>query len=97
MSFAGTVVNGSIVLDGSPHLPEGSRVEVELVEEDDLDAELASCPPPPVTETYEEVLESLRQSHAEVKAGANRVSVEEAFAKLDAEFRRLEVQVMTRD
>jgi predicted DNA-binding antitoxin AbrB/MazE fold protein len=88
MSFAGTVVNGSIVLDGSPRLPEGSRVDVELVQEDDLDAELASCPPQPQTETYEEVLESLRQSYAEIQAGARGMSIEEAFAKVDLELRK---------
>jgi hypothetical protein len=32
MTFAGTVVNGVIVLDSPNHLPEGARVEVFLRE-----------------------------------------------------------------
>lgn len=43
-----------------------------------------------VTETHEEVLESVRQSYAELKIGTKGVSVEEAFAKLDAEFQKLD-------
>jgi hypothetical protein len=37
MTLQWTVVNGAIVLDGSPALPEGARVWVELETEDELD------------------------------------------------------------
>lgn len=60
-----------------------------LLEDDDLDAELAAMPVPPGTETHEEFLESLRQSIAEVKSGVPGLSVEEAFANVDAELRKL--------
>jgi len=87
MSFPGTVVNGSIVLDGAPRLPEGSRVDVSFLDEDDeLDAELAAMPIPPETETHEEFLESLRQSLADVKAGRNLGRpVDEVFADIARE------------
>ena len=71
-------MNGSIVLDGAPRLPEGSRVEVAFLEDDDLDAEPASIPIPPETETHEEFLESLRQFYSEVQAGIRGISAEEA-------------------
>lgn len=44
MTIEGTVINGVVVLDGSPQLPEGKRVIVDL-EGDDFG------PPPPSTET----------------------------------------------
>ena len=65
------------------------NIENTALLEDDLDAELAAMPVPPETETHEEFLESLRQSIAEVKSGASGLSVEEAFANVDAELRKL--------
>ncbi len=64
MTLEGTVVNGAIVLDGAPALPEGARVRVELSGDDPDDA-----PPPPTTETHEEFLASLRESIANVNDG----------------------------
>jgi len=65
MTLEGTVVNGTIVLDGSARLPEGARVRVELTELDDPD-DLA----PPV-EHYdrEKELAILREAVEDVKAG----------------------------
>jgi hypothetical protein len=37
MTLEGTVVNGAIVLDGSPILPEGARVRIELAANLDRD------------------------------------------------------------
>lgn len=85
MTLQGTVVNGTIVLDGNPPLAEGARVRVEYAEDDEFD----DIAPPPTTETYEEHLAILRQSIAEAKAGIPGRTVEEAMAEVDAELRRL--------
>ena len=76
MTLEGTVVNGVIVLDGDPELPEGARVSVELAAEDDWD----DIGPPP-TETYEEHLAILRESIEDAKAGQTR-PLEEAMAEI---------------
>lgn len=68
MTLQGTVVNGLIVLDGVSRLPEGTKVRVEVLEEEDTD----DFPPPPSTETYEEHLTALRASLEDVKAGRGR-------------------------
>jgi hypothetical protein len=70
MTLEGTVVNGMIVLDGAAQLPEGARVRVELAQEDPDAWE--NAPPPPSTETREELLASLRESIADAKAGRGR-------------------------
>ncbi len=74
MTLEGAVVNGVIVLDGGAKLPEGTRVRVELADDDDL------CPPP---EPYdrEKELAILRQSLEDVKAGRG-APFEEFMAKL---------------
>ena len=86
MTWEGTIVNGAFVPDGPPPFPEGTRVRVESVEDADLWDELATMPPPPVTETREEFLESLRQSYADVKAGVKGTPAAEFFAELKREF-----------
>ncbi len=68
MTLEGTVVNGTIVLDGAPPLHEGARVRVELTGADDLE-DWENAPPPPTTETHEEFLASLRESIANVNDG----------------------------
>jgi hypothetical protein len=82
MTLQGIVVNGVIVLDGAPALPEGARVWVELEAEDELD----DIAPPPPTETYEQHLASLRQSIADAKAGVGGMTLEKFAAELDKEF-----------
>jgi hypothetical protein len=67
MTLEGTVVNGVIVLDGAPPLPEGARVRVELSVGDPDDV-----PPPPSTETHEEHLASLREGIEDAKVGRGR-------------------------
>ena len=79
MSLEGTVVNGVVVLDGSPHLPEGLRVRVDLDDEDDIG-------PPLPTETYEEHLAALRQSIADMDAGVKGIPLDEVMAQISAEF-----------
>jgi hypothetical protein len=67
MTLEGTVVNGVIVLDGNPQLPEGARVRVELADdEDDL------RDPGMEPGTREEELAILRQSIEDMKAGRGR-------------------------
>jgi len=78
MILEGTVINGVVVLDGSPQLPEGQRVIVDL-EGDDFG-------PPPTTETYAEHLQLLRQSLAMMDAGERGMPLEEFAAELKAEF-----------
>lgn len=75
MSLEGTIVNGSIRLDGNPALPEGVRVRVELEDEDDL-------APPPSSETYEQHLAILRQSIAETKSGVGGVEARQFLKEL---------------
>jgi hypothetical protein len=79
MALEGTVVNGVIVLDGDPSLPEGARVRVELTE-DDFD----NVPPRPTTETYEEHLAILRQSIEDAKTGAGGVEARQFLKDLAA-------------
>lgn len=68
MSYEGTVVNGVIVPDGSPALPEGARVRFDL-EDDDTD-------PPPEPYDREAELAILRESIREAKAGLGRPFLE---------------------
>lgn len=85
MALEGTVVNGVLVFDGPPP-PDGTRLRVELSDADsDLWDELARVPPPP-TDTYEEHLEALRQSIAEMKAGVPGMPLAEFAAQLKKEF-----------
>ena len=67
MTLEGTVINGVIVLDGTPPLPEGARVRVELA-----DDEVADFPAPPITETQEEHLAQLREGIEDAKRGRGR-------------------------
>ena len=77
MSFAGTVVNGAIVLDDSACLPDGYRVRVEL--EDELDGDDIGAPPEPYDrETH---LALLREGLEDVKAGRTR-PFDEAMAEI---------------
>jgi hypothetical protein len=85
MAIEGTVVNGVLVFDGPPP-PDGTRLRLEVADaDDDLWDELDKVPPPPTTETYEEHLEALRQSIAEMKAGVPGMPLKEAMAKIAAE------------
>jgi hypothetical protein len=71
----GTVTNGTIVLEHPQQLPEGARVRVQLVNEPDSN-DWAVIPP---TESYEQHLETLRQSLADT---ASNVGGEEMRAFL---------------
>ena len=81
MSFAGTVVNGAIVLDDSACLPDGYRVRVEL--EDELDGDDIGAPPEPYDrETH---LALLREGLEDVKAGRGR-PFDEVMAEIEQEY-----------
>lgn len=77
MSLAGTVVNGTIVLDGMSRLPEGARVRVDL--DGELDPDDIGAPP----ESYqrETHLALLREAMEDVKAGRTR-PFDEAMAEI---------------
>ncbi len=88
MSFAGTVVNGTIVLDGSTRLPDGFRVRVEL--ETELDGDDIGAPPEPYD--YEEHLTALRESYADAKAGRGR-PVDEVMEEIAKEYNLPKIDV----
>jgi hypothetical protein len=79
MTLEGTVVNGTIVLDGGAQLPNGARVRVELTDPDDL-------APPPEPYDREKELAILREALEDVKAGRG-TPFEEFMAKLAAEYK----------
>jgi hypothetical protein len=61
------------------------RLEVADTDNDLWD-ELDKVPPPPTTETYEEHLEALRQSIAEMKAGVPGISLQELAAEMKKQY-----------
>ncbi len=65
MTLEGTVLNGVIVLDGGARLPEGERVRVELLDDDNLT-------PPPEPYDRDKELAILRESIEDMKAGRGR-------------------------
>jgi hypothetical protein len=81
MTLDGTVVNGTIVLNGGAMLAEGAKVRVEFEDEDAIG-------PPPTTETHDEHLACLRRSLAAMDAGERGRSVEDVFAEIDRELSR---------
>jgi hypothetical protein len=78
MTLEGTVVNGVIVLDGTPPLPEGARVRVEL-------AEKVEYPHPMAPYDREKELAVLRDRNAEMQAGAPGIPLKEGMDRIAAE------------
>lgn len=88
MTLEGTVVNGAIVLDGTPALPEGARVRVELADGlDDIDIPTAGLayPHPLAPYNREKEIALLRERIAEMKAGVPGIPVDEAMAQIARE------------
>ena len=81
MKLLGTIVNGRLELDTPTDLPEGTRM-VSLQFEDWEDFE---GPYPVPEETWDEHLAELRVRIAELDAGVPGMTVEQAFAAIDAE------------
>lgn len=79
MELEGTVVNGVIVLDGNPPLPEGVRVRVELDSERDEDNIRIPALEPG---TREDELAALREAYAEAKAGIGGVEARQFLKDL---------------
>ncbi len=77
MKLLGTIVNGRVELDTPTDLPDGTRV-VSLEAEEFEDYPLPQ-------ESWEEHIADLRVRIAELDAGAPCMTVDEAFAALDAE------------
>lgn len=78
MKLEGIVVNGVIVLDGGARLPEGERVRIEVVDDDDL-------APPLEPYDREKELAILREALEDVKAGRTR-PFEEVMAEIAARY-----------
>ncbi len=78
MTLEGTVLNGVIVLDGGARLPEGERVRVELLNDDDL-------APPPEPYDRDKELAILRESIEDMKAGRT-VDARQALADIARKF-----------
>jgi hypothetical protein len=79
MTLEGTVVNGMIVLDTGAQLPEGTRVRVELADEDD------DLFPPPEPYDRDKELAILHEALEDVRAGRG-MPFEEFMANLAAEY-----------
>ena len=75
MSLEGTVVNGMIVLNGNPRLPEGARVRVEL-------EDVFEYPHPLAPYDRENELALLRVRMLETNAG---VPLKEGMARIAVE------------
>lgn len=80
MEQFGTMQNGVIVPDNPDTVADGTRVVYESAEEDWPDV------PYPFYETREEILASLRESIAEMKAGVKGMPIEEFRAELRREY-----------
>jgi len=78
MALEGTVLNGVVVFDGNPQLPEGTRVRVELEEVFEYPHPLA-----PYDREREGAL--LRERIATMQAGEKGIPVDEAMARIAAE------------
>jgi hypothetical protein len=68
MNLEGSVMNGVVVFDDNPQLPEGTRVRVELTDNDNIPRNPALEPG-----TREEELAALRESIEEMKGGIGGV------------------------
>ena len=78
----GTMRNGVIVPDEPDTIPEGRRITLDFAEDEEDGAWPADCPPPPSTETREELIASLREDLAAIRAGERGLPVAEAFARI---------------
>jgi hypothetical protein len=79
MTLEGTIVNGMVVLDTGAQLPEGTRVRVELADEDN------DLFPPPEPYDRDKELAILREALEDVKAGRG-MPFEEFMANLAAQY-----------
>jgi hypothetical protein len=74
----GTVVNGVIVPDGAPALPDGARVRFEV-------EETFEYPHPLAPYDREKEVALLRERIAEAQAGVTGIPLAEAMARIEAE------------
>ena len=79
MSLAGTIVNGSIQLDGNPSLPEGVRVWV------DFEAAQFEYPHPLAPYDREKEVAILRERIATMDAGGPGMTVDEVEVRIVAD------------
>lgn len=88
MVLEGRVMNGVVVLDNGSQLPEGTRVLLQVIEDEADEAMILpdpSLPPDHPLAPYnrEVVIDLLRQSIEEMKAGGGR-PFEEVMAEIAA-------------
>jgi hypothetical protein len=79
----GTIVDGRVELDVPSKLPTGTRVRLEVADDD-------------LKETFEEHMAKLRQSIADMDAGVPGYTVDEAKALMDDEIRKLKADAECR-
>ena len=82
----GTMRNGVIVPDEPDTFPEGTRIALEQTTDDEDGSWPADAPPPPSTETREELLASLREDVAAIRAGLRGKPLEVFAAELKRDF-----------
>lgn len=94
MVLEGRVVNGVVVLDEGSQLPEGTRVLLQVIEDDEVEAYEAmilpdpSLPPDHPLAPYNREVEIaiLRKRIEAMKAGEVGIPLDEAIARLATEF-----------
>ena len=86
MKLLGTIVNGRVELDAPADLPDGTRVvSLEAEEFEDFeDEEVYEYPHPLAPYDREKEIALLRERIAERDVGVPGLSVDEAFAAVDA-------------
>lgn len=91
MVLEGRVVNGVVVLDEGSQLPEGTRVLLQVIEDEADEAMILpdpSLPPDHPLASYNREVEIalLRKRIEAMKAGGVGIPLDEAMARLAAEF-----------
>ncbi len=88
MMLEGTVVNGLVVFDGPQKFPEGSRIRMELADEDDdhppID-EAFEYPHPLAPYDREKEVALLHERIGAFKAGERGVPLDEAMDRIAAD------------
>jgi hypothetical protein len=81
MTLEGTIVNGVVVLDGNPEVPEGARVRVDFEVEDGV----FEYPHPLAPYDRQKEVALLRERIANREAGVPGIPLREAMATIAAE------------
>jgi hypothetical protein len=82
MILEGVIIGGRVELNTPTELPDGTRVRVELVTDDDWE----SLEPPSEPYDREKELAILREAHEESKAGIGVRPLEEFMAEMTKKY-----------